>query len=60
MERNMVVLIAVPMRLLVPEISPWAKLPEIPGIMAEDMAEAIAMGMLDICLALPLNSPYWV
>ena len=26
----------------------------------EDMAEAMAMGILDICLALPLNRPYCV
>ena len=60
MERNMVVFIAVPIRLLVPAMSPWAKLPEMPGIIAEDMAEAMAMGMLAICFALPLNRPYWV
>ena len=60
MDKNMVVLIAVPILLLVPAMSPWAKLPEIPGIMAEDMAEAMAMGILDICLALPLNRPYCV
>lgn len=46
------VLMAVPILLLVPAMSPCAKLPEIPGIMAEDMAEAMAMGDIGYLLGL--------
>ena len=50
---SIVVKIAVCTFALVPFMSPVANLPEILGIIAADMADAMAMGILEITTAFP-------